>query len=834
MFYLRAAIRSLQKTPVLSLAAVLSLALGIGANAAIFSFFNHALLKQLPVQNPGQLVTFSAPGPKQGRISSSSNIGGPEAVFSHPLFRDLERDQKVLSGLAAHREISANIAYRGQTSNEIAVLVSGGYFPVLGMRPALGRLFTEDDDRTPGAHRVVVLSHAYWRSRFGEDPSILNDTIVVNGEPMTVVGVAPRGFESTAAEETPRAFLPLMMSATIHSDYEDLSNRRNHWLYLFGRLKPGMSRDAAQASINGLFSGILQNVELPQMKNAFGSDRSRSEFLARTILLADGARGERGNRAELVPVFTLMFGITGIVILIACANIANLLLARGVSRAGEFAIRLSLGASRAQLVAQLMTESCLLAVVGGAAGLFVARWLTDALRAGRPANDTFLPFEIDGPLLLFAFGLSLVTALIFGILPALHSTRVHVTTMARTQGGVTAGTSSRLRSALVTSQIALALALLVVGGLFAKSLVNIGRIDLGMQTSNVTTFRVSPALNGYSNERSRALFEQITDQLGAVPGVTSVGESTIRLIEGSNASANVSVRGFEAGPDADMDASLSMIGPPFFSTLGIPLIAGREFTRADVAASQHVAIVNETFARKFNLARDTVIGTRMELGRNDNPKFDIEIVGLVQNSKYSDAKQDPPPVFFLPYRQRDDIRAIVYYARSSLDTTAMNAAVMQIMSKLDPNLPIEELRTMETQVRDQAARDRLLAQIAVGFAALSTLLAAVGLYGVLAYSVAQRTPEIGVRLALGADGARIRRMMLRYVGQVTAAGVAVGLMAAILFGRVAASLLFGVEGADAPVILAAVAIVILVATFAAMIPANRASRIDPSRALRWE
>ena len=380
----------------------------------------------------------------------------------------------------------------------------------------------------------------------------------------------------------------------------------------------------------------------------------------------------------------------------------------------------------------------------------------------------------------------------------------------------------------------MALALLVVAGLFAKSLVNIGRIDLGMQISNVTTFRVSPALNGYSDERSRALFEQIVEGLSAVPGVTSVTESTIPLLEGSDASANVSVQGFEPAPDANVDASTTFIGPRFFGTLGIPLIAGREFTRADSSQSQPVAIVNEAFAKKFNLARDSVLGTRMELGRNDKPKFDIEIVGFVQDSKYSEAKDDPPPVFFLPYRQRDDIRSISYYVRSSLDASNVNAAVTRIMARLDPNLPIEELRTMEAQVRDRASSDRLLAQIALGFAALSTLLAAVGLYGVLAYSVAQRTPEIGVRLALGADGARIRQMILNHVGRLAVIGVAAGLGAALVLGRFAGSLLFRVQGSDPPVMLGAVAVVIVVSLSAAMLPAYRASRIDPARALRWE
>jgi predicted permease len=829
------AYRSLRRTPVLSLAAVLSLAIGIGANAAIFSIFNQTLLKRLPVQDPEQLVTFTIPGNKQGRTSSST-AGGSDAVVSYPLFRDLERGQQAFTGIAAHRDFSANIAHRNSTSNEVALLVSGSYFPVLGLTPALGRLLTPDDDRTPGAHNVVVLSHAYWRSRFGEDASILNDTIVVNGLPMTVVGVAPRGFEGTTVEEVPRVFVPVSMSVAIHSDYEDLANRRDHWLYLFGRLKPGMSRETAQASINGLFSGILQNAELPLNKGGLRSDRQRADFLARKIILDDGGMGEQPNRGEMVPVFVMLFSMTGIVILIACANIANLLLARGVARAGEFAVRLSLGARRAQLIAQLMLESCILAIAGGVAGLFIASWMLEIVRTTLPSEaSAHLQFQVDMPLLAFGFALSLVTALLFGMLPAIHSTRIRVATMAKSQGGVTStGASSPLRSALVASQIALALALLVVAGLFAKSLVNISRIDLGMQISNLTTFRVSPALNGYSGERSRALFEQVADELSAVPGVTSVAESYIPLLSGSNASANVTVQGFNAGPDADLDASTTLIGPRFFSTFGIPLIVGREFTRADTSASQSVAIVNEAFARKFNLTRDGVVGTRMELGRNDKPKFDIEIVGLVEDAKYSGAKDETPPIFYLPYRQRENVRSINYYVRSSLDTAGMNAAVSSIMRKLDPNLPVEELRTMEAQVRERTASDLLLAKIAISFAALATLLAAIGLYGVLAYSVAQRTPEIGVRLALGADGGRIRQLILSHVGKLAAIGVAVGLVGALALGRYAASMLFRVEAVDPTVMLAAVAVVILVSLGAAMVPAYRASRIDPARALRWD
>ncbi|MET0216073.1 MAG: ADOP family duplicated permease, partial [Vicinamibacterales bacterium] len=690
---------------------------------------------------------------------------------------------------------------------------------------------SQADDQTIGAHRVVVLSHAYWRARFGEDPSILNDTISINGEPMTVVGVAPRGFHGTTTADSPDVFVPLTMSAAIHTDYDDLESRSDHWLYLVGRLEPGVSRAAAETSIHAVFSGIMQNIERAQYK---GTPESRERYVSRKLLLGDGARGEQPDRGDVIPVFVLLLSSTGIVVLIACANIANLLLARGVSRAGEFAVRLALGASRGQLIVQLLAESMVLAICGGLAGLFVAQALLNVLRGWLPGAAETQGTAIDLPLLLFSSGLTLATAFLFGLVPAWHSTRVRVTTMPKSQaGGAATGGASALRSALVASQIALALALLVVAGLFTRSLFNIGRIDLGMKISNLTTFRVSPVLNGYTPQRSQLLFEQIDEQLTGVPGVSSVTQSTIAVLGGDDASANLTVQGFDVSPDADTDANSSLIGSRFFSTLGIPLIAGRELSAVDTSVSQHVAVVNEAFARKFNLGRRAV-GTRMELGRNSQPKFDIEIVGLVEDAKYSDVKEEIPPQFFLPYRQRDTRGTMNYYVRSSLESNQIAAAITRIVNGLDQNLPIENLRPMEDQVRERAQTDVLLARISIGFAGLATLLAAVGLYGVLAYAVAQRTAEIGIRLALGADAIRICRMVLGQVGRLTLVGVAVGLSGAVVLGRLAASMLFRVDGTDPLIMVSAGVTVVAVVLLAATIPALRAARIDPATALRSE
>ena len=815
----------------LTMVAAVSLALGIGANAAIFTVFHQTMLQALPVAAPEQLVTFSSPGPKQGRVSSGS-AGGGESVFRYDTFRDLERTQSAFTGIAAHRTFSANIGDRSGAVNKDALLVSGSYFPVLGVRPAIGRLLSPADDRTPGAHHVVVLGYEFWQSQFAGSGAVLNQQITVNGERMTVVGVTQRGFTGTTLEEKPNIYVPLTMTDALHMPYGSIDSGRDYWLYLIARLKPGISRASAESSINGAYSAIVRDIELP-LQGAV-SDRFREQFLKKRIVLSDGARGEQSRREEMTPVFVMLFSVTGLVVLIACANIANLLIVRGISRASEFAVRLSLGARRIHLIAQVLIEALMLAALGSAASFLVMRWTLDLL-PGVVAGPEQFALVVDGTLVVFVVCASVITALLIGLIPAFQTSGVPVISTLRTQGGGQARSrvTGLFRSGLATAQIAMALALIVVAGLFARSLVNISRVNLGMNAEQVTMFRVSPGLNGYADERSQLFFERVEDELAALPGVTSVSASMISFLAGDNASANVTVEGFTASADADMDASLSLIGPGLFRTLGVPLIAGREFTRADTEGSQDVAIVNEAFARKFNLGRDAV-GRRMQLGRSSTPNLDIEIVGMVQDAKYSSVKADVPPQFFRPYRQFGDPRMMTFYVRSTGDESPIISAVPRIMSALDPALPVETLQTMTAQVREGVASDRVISRLSAAFAGLATLLAAIGLYGVLAYGVAQRTREIGVRMALGADAARIRRMVLAQVGRVALVGAVAGSLAAVVLGRVAASLLFGLSGVDPLVLTGAVVGVAAVALAAGAIPAHRASRVQPIRALRYE
>jgi predicted permease len=830
---LKFALRTLFKTPFVTIVAIVSLALGIGANAAMFSLFNQILLRALPVADAGRLVNLAAPGPKPG-MNSCSQAGDCDTVFSYAMFRDLERAQTVFSGIAAHRASNANVSYAGQTMNVDEMLVSGSYFPVLGVQPAIGRLLTPGDDRAPGESPVVVLSHGFWQTRFAADPNVLNQTMIVNGQTLTIVGVAPRGFEGTTLGVKPSVYVPITLSAPVNPWSRSFDNRRAYWMYLFARLKPSVTIDQAGAALNAQYHAIVNDVEAPLQKGM--SDQTLARFKAKALLVSEGAKGQSGVTRSAAAPLSLLLAITAFVLLIACANIANLLLARSAARAGEMAVRLSIGASRRQLVAQLLTESILLAVIGGTAGLLVARWTLDLVVSlvNREAAE-MIQVQLDPSVMLFAAALTIGTGLLFGLFPALHSTRPDLVSSLKGQAGQPSGAraAARFRTSLATTQIALSMALLVSAGLFTKSLFNISRVNLGLNVDNVITFAVSPELNGYTKDRSKQLFETLENELAAVPGVSGVTAALVPLLAGNNWGNNVSVEGFPAGPDTDTNSRYNEIGPGYFRTFGIPLIAGREFSRGDALGSPKVAVVNETFARKFNLGRDA-IGKRIgDLGTGA-PKLDTEIVGLVQDAKYSEVKAKIPPLFFRPYRQDDAVGAITFYARTGSDPTALLATIPKVVARIDPLLPIENLRTMPQQVRENVFLDRFISVLSAGFAGLATLLAAIGLYGVLAYTVSQRTREIGLRMALGAAPARVRTMVLRQVGVMTIVGGTVGLIAAVWLGHVAQSLLYDLKGWDPAVLVGSVVALTLVALGAGFIPAHRASQVDPMSALRYE
>ncbi len=828
---LRLAVRTLCRTPVVTIVAVLSLALGIGANAAIFSLFDEMLLRPLPVPHPEQLVNLTAPGPTPGGHSNNES-GMNESIFTYPMMRDIERLQTVFSGVGAYRIFGVNLAYHGTPVNTRAMYVSGSYFPTLGVKATAGRLLGPADDRTIGGANVAVLSYSYWASHLGSDPAVVGQTIQINGQPMAIVGIAPVGFEGTTLGAIVNAYIPISMRAVVNPTFTSFTNRRSYWIYMFGRLKPGVTIDRAQTALNAFFHPIITDVEAPALTAV--SPTTLANFKARKIVLTDGRRGQSSVREQRRAPMRLLFGITGVVLLIACANIANLLLARGVNRASEMAVRLSLGATRGQLLVQLLAESFVLALVAGVVSVAVARGTLSLFMVMLPsAQAAALHFELNATALLFAAALVAGTGFLFGLFPALHATRPDLITTLRSGVGKHSGgrSAARFRSGLVTAQIALSMALLISAGLFVKSLRNLGRVQLGLDVNNVVAFQLSPSMNGYAPSRSRQVLLRVEQALAAAPGVTSAGASLVPALSGENWDNSVSVQGFKKTLDTDDDAQFNELSPGYFHTMAIPILAGREFSAADVVGSTRVAIVNEAFAEKFHLGRD-VIGKYMGAHRGDT--LDLQIVGLVKNTMYSDVKNKVLPIYATAYRQDSTIGSMTFYARTTADPARLVRAIPGLVAGIDPNLPVQSIRTMTQQVKDNIFIDRLVSTLSSGFAMLATLLAAVGLYGVLAYSVAQRTREIGVRMALGADTTRVRLMVLRHVGLMTLVGGAIGVGAAVLIGRSASALLFHLAGFDPVVTALSVSALAAVAMGAGYLPARKASRIDPTQALRYE
>jgi len=824
------AARMLLKTPFVSAIAVLSLALGIGANAAIYSLFDQLLRRPLPVSEPERLVNLSAPGPMPGSQSCNQS-GNCESVFSYAMFRDLEKAQTPFTGIAAHRITGVSLSVRNEPMTGEGAMVSGSYFPVLALNAARGRLLTPDDDRVIGAHFVAVISYAFWENKFGRDPNVVGQSIVVNGKSFTIVGVAPEKFEGTTVGSRPLVYVPISMRGQVQR-FTRWEDRRNYWAYLFARLKPGLSLDAAKAAINAAYHPIITDVEAPLQQGM--SDKTLQSFRAKQVLLEPGARGQSSIIKEARAPIALLFAVTGIVLLIACANIANLLLARGAGRATEMGVRLALGATRRHLMTQLLTESVLLALVGGAASLLVAQWTLRVIGSLLPPEAAAtIQLTLSGPVIAFAAVLAVITGVLFGLFPALHSTRSDlISTIRAGAGQITGGrAAARFRAALVTAQIALSMGLLIMSALFLKSLMNVSRVDLGVQVDQVATFLIVPQRAGYDSARSAVLFNRVEQEIAATPGVTDVTDALVPLVGGSNWGSDAKVRGYPCGPDADCNARYNEVGTGYFRTFGVALKAGREFTTADQLGAQNVTVVNEAFARKFKLG-DHAVGTFMTTGENDT--LNIEIVGLVRDVKYSDVKDTVPPVFYRPWRQDARTGALYFYVKSTLPPEQMLGTLRATMQRIDPNLPMEDLKTMRQQVRDNVFMDRMISILSSAFALLATLLAGVGLYGVLSYSVTQRTREIGVRMALGADGGRVRAMVMRQVGLMLLVGGAVGVVFALLAGRAARSLLFELEGHDPVALALAVVLLACVALAAGWVPARRAAQVDPMHALRYD
>lgn len=824
LFYdLRYALRMLRKHPGFTLVAVLTLALGIGANAALFSLTDAVLLQTLPVKDPGQLTA----------IATLESASGGEAnhSFSYPMYQDLRDKNDVFSGVIARGGAQMNISYEGQNDRVRGELVSGNYFEVLGVRPWVGRLLTQDDDRTPGAHPVAVLSYPFWESRFGKDPGVVGKTILVNETPLTVIGVSPPGFYGIELSGNADVRVPMMMTTVFSPIPKNRLQRRNlQYLTLMARRKDGVSLAQAQSSLAVLYQQIRSG-EAQQLP-ADTSANQRQKFLEAQIQLSDGSQGYRRLQREMKTPLLLLFGGTCVVLLILCANLANLMLARDAARDQEIAVRLALGAGRWRLLRQWLTEAILLSMLGASAGVLFASWIKSALVAFMPSDyrmnlDTPLGWRFVG----FTFVVSLIVGVVLGMAPAFRAARGSSALALRgeTRTFVSGGGLFSLRSGLVLLQVALSLPLLIVSALFLNSLQKLRGVDTGFGKSNVLVARINPALNGYSPEKTQLFFRDLLTGLRALPGVESASLSSDSPISGDWDQESLVIEGYQPREGERANAQASIVSSDYFRSLGITLVAGREFNDQDTSGAPKVAIINEKLAQKYFGAGNPV---GRKLGTEKEP--DTVIVGVVKDAHYLSLREPALRHFYEPITQQPRLLDLTMHLKTTGEPTALIGPVRAQVQRLDSHLPLYEVKTLATQIDESIAQERVITWLCTAFGLLAALLTALGLYGVLAFSVAQRTREIGIRVALGARARDVFRLIIGQGMLLVIVGVALGLGASLGITRLIASLLFGVTPTNAMTFVLVSAGLALLALFACYVPARRATKVDPLVALRYE
>jgi predicted permease len=820
---LRYAFRNLRKSPLFTIVALCSLALGIGANTAIFTLADQILLRQIPVENAGDLVRISTDGPQSGYVLGTDR-------FSYPMFKDLRDHNRALRGIAARFPTPLNLTYNARSERIEAELVSGTWFDTLGLTTAIGRGIGPEDDRLPGGHPVVVLTYDFWQSRFAKNPAILNQKIDLNGQPMTVIGVTSRGYKGFDVGQRVDALVPTMMKAQMTPTWKGLDDRRVIWLELVGCLQPGVSAAAVRANLEPYYHAMLIT-EMRTMQ--FRSESSRARFASKPLLIEPAAKGISDLRDSFRQPLQILLAIVGLLLLIACANVANLLLARAVSRRKEIAVRLAVGAGRGMLVRQLLVESLLLSFAGGAVGILFAWWTGSAL-LGLFADSPNLPLTAAPDLRVLGFTILLcgVTGIVFGLAPAWQATSPQLALTLKDQAGnVSAGGAHvGLRKALVVSQVALSLLMLIGAVLFARSLHNLEAVDLGFRRDHLVSFSVDPSLSGYKAERIRQFAEDLQDKIGLTRGVRSAAVGTVSVISGDQSMMTIRLPR-EPKEGEDMNPWYDTVGPEYFRTMGIPLLAGREFTSHDRAGAPVVAVVNDVFA-KYYFGNENAV--RQRFGRPRGKQDEIEIVGVVRSSKYSSVDEKKQKVVYFAYLQDPNPSSLVLYARTAGDSKALFSTLRREANSLDSALPVTGMRTMDDQIDQSLSSQRMMAGISVFFGSLATLLAAIGLYGVMAYMVSRRTREIGIRVALGAGRGNLLGMVMREVVVLTAAGVAIAVPVAIALTGLVRKQLYGVEPADPVSIAVAAVALIAVALLAGYIPAERATRVNPISALRYE
>lgn len=820
--------RQLRLSPGFAATAILSLALGIGANTAIFTLVDQILLRLLPVQNPQELVQFKMEG---GRIGSQSGDG--VHTFSHPLYVAFRDRNTVFTGLTGQRLERASLVEKDRSEMVGVGLVGGTFFQVLGVRPYLGRLLTADDDRNRNGHPVAVLQYNFWQTRFAGNPAMVGSTIRLNGSPFTVIGIAAPDFEGTDVGLPTHMWVPVMMKPTITPTWDELDNERDAWFYLFARLKPGVSRAQAQAAMQVVFDQRKQ--EELQLSHFQKYPEDKDRLLRGKLELIPAERGQSNLRGRFEKPLLVLQWLVSFVLLIACTNVANLLLARAAARQREVAIRSALGASRAQIVRQFFVESLLLAVIGGVAGLVLSGWIAKGLVRFLPFDPANLSLVTtpDLRVLFYTTGLTLLTAITFGLVPAMQGSRVAPATTLKEEAGAIAGGHAhvRLRKLFVGLQVGLSCLLLIGAGLFTRTLRNLQDVNLGFRTENVAMFNVRPA-TVYDEARKLQVFRAAVESLTTVPGVRSAGANTTTLLTGGRWDSSITMPGVQGKDGRPPWSFFNAITPGYFETLGIPVKGGRDLSWRDWGGSKRVCLVNETLVKEY-LGDINPVGRMLAQGTKNTP--DIEIIGVFGDAKYHDVRGAVPRQTFvnMDYRM-EHTGSMTVYVRMQGDPRPILPMVREQVRRVDPNLVISDLRMLDEQLDRRLANERMLSFLSAGFAVLASLLALIGLHGVLSFVVARRSHEIGIRMALGAEQGRVIVLVMSEMLLVILAGIGAGVLTGVASGQYVETQLFGVKAGDPLIYLISVAALLAASLLAAFLPAWRASRIDPMSALRHD
>ena len=831
---IRYGLRGLFKRKGFAAIAVLTLALGIGANTAIFTLVNAVMLKSLPVSHPEQLVLFSDTT-SEGTSVTDEPMTGEWNRFPYASYVYFRDHNESFQDIAALRSGESRLSVRRAEAQGAAAtraqghLVGGNYFSLLGVGPIRGRLLTPEDDK-PSAPPAAVMSYRYWDQELNRDPSVVGQSFVINGTHFTVVGITPQEFFGVRVRKPPDFWLPLAFQPQVELRKSYLDDKQVSFLTLVGRLKPNVTIASAQATINLQLQQFLTDLAGSKI-----TDERRRGIQNTYIKLAEGSGGISGLRVLYSKPLHMLMAIVGMVLLIACANVGSLLLARATARRAEISLRMALGASRWRIIRQLLTESMLLAVVGGVCGVLLAQWGVTIL-VNLVAKTTPLDTRPDAGVLAFTVGVSIIAGVLFGLMPAIRASKTDLATAMKEK----ARTRSRLRSlnlssAMVVLQVGLSMVLLTGAGLFARSLLNLQHENTGFDRSNVLLVGIDPRLAGYKPAELPALYNQILDRLGNLPNVRSVSMSTYSPMSGTYRASTIKVPGYTPRPDEDLDVEDMLAGPKYAETLGIPVLRGRDLNIRDTESAPAVALVNETFANHY-FKDQNPLGRHFSFDDETDEGKMVEIVGVVGDVKTSDAREKPDPAVYRPILQIADEAAysVNIQVRTNGDPNSFANPVRQTLNNIDDKLPIFGVTSLDAQVRETFQQDRLIAQLVSFFGALALLLACIGLYGVMAHGVARRTNEIGIRMALGARGGNIAWMILRETLTLVVFGLVVGVPTALVAARFISSQLFGLRPADPAALIGAAVVLTLVALLAGYVPARRASRVNPLNALRYE